>query len=96
MSCALRPVAPWPLGSLLIVLLAALAMPAGAQVIVDRQVSSVYGQVITLSDVWQALELRLVPPEAATFDAARRELEMRLLVMREAGRGEPVAPNSTK
>lgn len=65
------------------------AADARAQVTVDRQVSSVYGQVVTQSDVFQALELKLLPAGTSTFEAAQREIERRLLVLREADRAEP-------
>lgn len=64
------------------------AAVAQAQVVVDRQVSSVYGQVITQSDLYQALELKLMPESVSTLDLAQRELERRMLVLREAERGE--------
>jgi hypothetical protein len=65
--------------------IAALPTPAArAQVIIDRVVERVYGQVLTQSDVWQALTLRLV--DATGFDQAQRELENRILLLREATR----------
>ena len=65
--------------------IAAMAPPtARAQVIIDRVVERVYGQVLTQSDVWQAMTLRLV--DAASFEQAQRELENRLLLLREATR----------
>jgi hypothetical protein len=71
-----------------------LATPARAQVVADRQVSSVYGQVVTQSDVWQAIEMGWVPEGMTEFAAAQREVENRLLILREASRLSAAAPSA--
>ena len=62
------------------------APPAGAQVVVDRMVAHVYEQVITQSDVWQAVRLHLIQPPVDDFALAQRGLENRLLILREVAR----------
>jgi hypothetical protein len=74
--------------------LLASGVEARAQVTVDRRLVAVYGQVITQSDVYQALEMRWVPAGVGTFDGARRELENRLLILREAARVASSAPTA--
>jgi hypothetical protein len=70
------------------------ALVAGpAQVELDRIVSRVAGRIITLSDVRQARELRLV--EDTSSDAATtRALENRWLILAEIGRAAPLPPAS--
>jgi hypothetical protein len=64
---------------------------ARAQVVIDRDLVTVHGQVITQSDVWQAIELRLLP-EAIAPAAAQRALENRVLILAEATRLQAPAP----
>jgi hypothetical protein len=66
--------------------------PARAQVVIDRVLERVYGQVLTQSDVWQALTLQLLGAAPATFDQVQRELENRILLLREATRVIATAP----
>jgi hypothetical protein len=75
-------------------LLAGLA-PAAAQepVVIDRILSRPNGEILTQSDVWQAIELRLLPPGSRTPDAALRGLENRRLVLAEVNRLPVVEPD---
>lgn len=57
-----------------------------AQVVVDRILSRPGGEILTLSDVWQVIELRLVPLDAATVPAAQIALENRRLILLEISR----------
>jgi hypothetical protein len=64
-----------------------------AQVELDRIVSRVAGRIITLSDVRQARESRLVE-DTSTDAATIRALENRWLILGEIGRGAPLPPAS--
>ncbi|MEZ5316034.1 MAG: hypothetical protein R2752_01390 [Vicinamibacterales bacterium] len=68
-----------------------LATVARAQVVIDRDLVTVHGQVITQSDVWQAIDLQLLPG-VTTPAAAQRELENRVLILAEAARLQAPAP----
>ena len=65
---------------------------ARAQVVIDRVIERIYGQVVTQSDVWQALTLQLVDATPMTFDQVQREIENRILLLREATRLVPTPP----
>jgi hypothetical protein len=67
--------------------------PEPAQVELDRIVSRVAGRIITLSDVRQARELRLVE-DTSSDAAAVRALENRWLILGEIGRAAPLPPAS--
>jgi hypothetical protein len=55
-------------------------------VVIDRIVSRTYGEILTLSDVWQALSLRLVDVDPMTTDTVQLALENRRLILREVNR----------
>jgi hypothetical protein len=76
----------WRTGLVLVALVTANASEGMAQVVADRSLVTIYGQTITQSDVWQALELGWVPEGVTTFEEARREVENRHLILREAQR----------
>ena len=77
--------------AIVLALLAAAAMPVGAQVL-DRVIAVVSGTVIMLSDARAALTLGLFDPGTARdpIEAAMRWLIDRQLVLDEAGRGDRV------
>lgn len=68
--------------------------PASAQapVVIDQILSRPYGEILTQSDVWQALTLGLLPATASAPDAALRALENRRLMLREVNRLPPPEP----
>lgn len=76
--------------------LVALAMPARAAgqtpVVIDQILSRLYGEILTQSDVWQAITLRLLPATASSPEAALHALENRRLVLREVNRLPPAEP----
>ena len=65
-----------------------------AQVVTDRQLSRVNGDVIMESDVRQAKLLKLVSASATTDDAILVELENRRLVLAEVARAAPAEPTA--
>jgi len=78
-----------------VVLVAAIALPASAEVI-DRVLAVVGGQLITLTDVTAARDLRLVPPETTTdpIRAILSKLIDRELVLAEVERYAPPEPTA--
>jgi hypothetical protein len=74
-----------------ILALAAFTPLVRAQTELDRVVARVNNRIITRSDVRQARLLQLVE-HTATDDAARRDLENRMLILGDAARSAPLAP----
>lgn len=74
------------------------AAPIAGQVVIDRVVSRVNGEVITQSDIRQARLLKLFPHLGAdsTDDAIRRALENRALLLAEARRGTVTDPSADR
>src|SRR5687767_13471010 len=68
------------------------SVPAGQEVI-DKVLSRVNGQIVTLSDLRQCRSLKLLTVDADTDDAYQRELENRLLILRELARSKGVDPD---
>lgn len=64
------------------------AAPAWAQepVVIDRLLSRPAGEIITLSDVWQAIDLQLLPADVLTREAAQLAIENRRLILAEVNR----------
>jgi hypothetical protein len=77
------------LAPLAAVLLAAVPSAASSQVVLDRVLSHVNGEAITLSDVRQARLLKLVPGDDAAVQTA---LENRKLILAEVARAAPYDP----
>jgi hypothetical protein len=73
-----------------------LALPAttSAQtpVVIDQILSRPYGEILTQSDVWQALTLGLLPASVSTPGDALRAIENRRLMLREVNRLPPPEP----
>ena len=72
--------------------------PDGKQVVIDRVVSRVNGEIITQSDIRQARLLRLFPrlDAASDDDAIRRALENRALVLAEVRRATTPDPSADR
>ncbi len=70
---------------------AAFAPLVRAQTELDRIVARVNNRIITRSDIRQARLLQLVD-HAGSDDAARRDLENRVLILGDAARSAPLAP----
>lgn len=72
-----------------IVVIAALLLsaPLAGQEVIDRVLSRVNGQIVTLSDLRQCRSLKLLSVDGDTDDAYQRALENRLLILREMSRG---------
>jgi hypothetical protein len=85
----LRPLA------IVCLLLGCAAVPAAAQVEVDRVLVRVGDQVITHLDVRRARLLQLVPAEATTDDAVQHALENHWLMVAEVARFNPAPPDRT-
>jgi hypothetical protein len=65
-----------------------LAAPLGAgQEVIDRVLSRVNGQIVTLSDLRQCRSLKLLAVDGDSDEAYQRALENRLLILREISRG---------
>jgi hypothetical protein len=79
-------------------LIAASVAPAWAQapVVIDRILSRPNGEIITQSDVWQAVELQMLPEAAGSFDAALRAIENRRLILTEVNRLPVREPAATE
>lgn len=73
------------------------AQPARAQEI-DKVLSRVNDNVVTMSDVWRANTLKLIPRQGAatpvTDDAVQRELENRFLMLAEVARFSIAPPTA--
>ena len=81
---------------IVVVAMVALAGSASAgQEVIDKVLSRVDGQIVTLSDLRQSRSLKLVTVEAETDDAYQRELENRLLILREVARSSGLDPDQT-
>ena len=65
------------------------------QEVIDRVLSRVNGQIVTLSDLRQCRSLKLLTVDAETDDAYQRELENRLLILREVARSSGLDPDQT-
>jgi hypothetical protein len=71
-----------------------LGAPLGAgQEVIDRVLSRVNGQIVTLSDLRQTRTLKLLAVDADTDEAYQRALENRLLILREMSRGAAADPD---
>jgi hypothetical protein len=68
-----------------VMIVALTSIPARAQEI-DKVLSRVNDNVVTVSDVWRAKTLKQVAPTATTDDAVQRELEDRALMLTEVAR----------
>jgi hypothetical protein len=70
----------------------------GKQVVIDRVVSRVNGEIITQSDIRQARLLKLFPnlDAASPDDAIRRALENRALLLAEARRATTPDPSADR
>jgi hypothetical protein len=70
----------------------AVAASLSGQEVIDKVLSRVNGQIVTLSDLRQCRSLRLLAADADSDEAYQRELENRLLILRELARssgGDP-------
>lgn len=74
------------------VIAAAVPGVAGQQAEIDRVLWSFNGAIITTSDVWQARQLKLVPPDADSDAQVLRVLQNRQLILMELRRLRPAAP----
>lgn len=72
------------------------AAPAAAsaqQAVIDRILSRPHGEIVLLSDVWQAISLRLLPEDSLTPEAALRAIENRRLILSEVNRLPATEPS---
>jgi len=64
-----------------------------APVVIDRLLSRPNGEIVLLSDVWQAISLRLLPEGSLTPEAALRAIENRRLILAEVNRLPATEPS---
>lgn len=55
-------------------------------VVIDRILSRAYGELLTSSDVWRAIDLHLLPLDEPTLASVQTALENRRLILREVNR----------
>ena len=65
---------------------------AGQQAEIDRVLWNFGGAVVTTTDVWQARQLKLLPPGAETDEQILRALQNRQLILLELRRVPPPSP----
>jgi hypothetical protein len=72
-----------------------LAATLSGQEVIDKVLSRVNGQIVTLSDLRQCRTLKLLAVDADTDEAYQRELENRLLILREIARSAGADPDQS-
>lgn len=63
-------------------------------VVIDRILSRAHGELLTLSDVWRAIDLQLLSLDEPTLTSVQTALENRRLILREVNRLPAAEPSA--